>query len=137
MLTVVAHQDRDVARRLAAGGVALSGRWSVMQGGAGTADLDQRTRAEFEAARSEYDMTRHGEAGTSQAAAVSDDLIDRFGIAGPPDYCVERLRQVAELGFDRLVFHTRVRGASPAEQDVTTAMLIKEVLPGLRGSGRR
>lgn len=134
MLTVVPHPDRDVARRLAAGGVALSSRWSVMQGTAGTADVDSRTRAEFEASRASYDMVRHGETGTSHAAAVSQDLIDRYGIAGPPDYCVERLRQVAELGLDRLMFHSRVRGASPAEQEITTKLLLEEVIPRLRAS---
>lgn len=132
MLTVVPHPDRDVARRLAAGGVALSSRWSVMQGGAGVSDVDSRTRAEFEASRSSYDMMRHGETGTSQAAAVSESLIDRYGIAGPPGYCVERLRQVRELGIDRLVFSSRIRGASPAEQEITTKLLLNEVVPGLR-----
>ena len=133
-LTVVAHPDRDVARRLAAGGVAQSGRWSVMQAGPEVMGVDSATRASFEATRTSYDMTRHGEIGTSHAAAVSDDLAERFAIAGPPDYCVERLLRVAGLGFDRLVFSTRIRGADPAEQDVTTRFLLREVLPVLRAS---
>lgn len=136
MLTVVAHPDRDIARRLAAGGVANSSRWSVLQAGPDLMGLDARTRAGFEATRACYDMTRHGEVGTSHAAAVSDDLVDRFGIAGPPEYCVERLLQVQKLGFDRLVFHLRVRGASPAEQETTTRLMLEEVLPNLRASSR-
>lgn len=132
MVTVVPHPDRDVARRLAAGGVALAGRWSVMQGHAGVSDVDARTRAEFDASRSSYDMVHHGETGTSQAAAVSDSLIDRYGIAGTPDYCVERLRELRDLGMDRLVFHSRVRGASPSEQEITTRLLLDEVIPALK-----
>jgi 5,10-methylenetetrahydromethanopterin reductase len=134
LLTVVPHPDPAVARRLAAGGVALSSRWSVMQKGAGAADVDPGTRAEFEAARSSYDMVRHGETGTSQAAVLSDALIDRHGIAGRPDHCIERLRQVQALGLDRLVVNTRIRGASPAEQEVTTKLLLSEIVPGLRAS---
>jgi 5,10-methylenetetrahydromethanopterin reductase len=132
MVTVVPHPDQGVARRLAAGGVALSSRWSVMQGQDGVSDVDAATRGEFEASRSSYDMVRHGETGTSQAAAVSDSLIDRYGIAGTPDYCVERLRELGKLGIDRLMFHSRVRGASPAEQEITTRLLTEEVLPALR-----
>jgi 5,10-methylenetetrahydromethanopterin reductase len=134
MVTVVPHPDPDVARRLAAGGVALSSRWSVMQGQAGVSDVDAATRGEFEASRSSYDMVRHGETGTSQAAAVSDSLIDRYGIAGTPDYCVERLRQLGKLGIDRLMFHSRVRGASPDEQEITTRLLLEEVVPALRAA---
>jgi 5,10-methylenetetrahydromethanopterin reductase len=105
-----------------------------MQGQAGVSDVDAATRGEFEASRSSYDMVRHGETGTSQAAAVSDSLIDRYGIAGTPDYCVERLRQLGKLGIDRLMFHSRVRGASPDEQEITTRLLLEEVVPALRAA---
>lgn len=133
MVTVVAHPEYDVARRLAAGGVALAGRWSVMQAGQSVVGIDGRTREEFEKAYTSYDMTHHAETGTSQALAVSNEVIDRFGIAGPPEYCVKRLRELMELGLDRVVFSTRIRGATPEEQAVVTRLLLREVLPSLKG----
>lgn len=129
MVTVVPHADRAQARRLAAGGVALAGRWSVMQSRDRLAGVDERTRAQLEVARTSYDMTHHGENHSSHAAAMSDELIDRFAIAGPPDYCVERLTELKALGLDRIVFATRIRGANEREQAEVAHLLLTEVLP--------
>ena len=92
---------------------------------------DDRTRAQFLAARASYDMTRHMESGTSHAAAVTPELIDRFGIAGPPDYCVERIRAVQRLGFDRLVIPGQLMGGDHS-QDLARKLLLEEVLPNIR-----
>lgn len=131
LLNVVVHPDRDEARRLIAGSVASMGRWSVMQS-RGTASVpDERARAEFLAARAAYDMTHHMESGTSHAAAITPELIDRFGIAGPPDECIERIRAVQALGFDRLVIPGQLMGNAPS-QEVARRLLLDEVLPNIR-----
>lgn len=135
LVTVVPHRDREVARRLAAGGVASTGRYTVMQSSTAS-HLDAQTREQLVAARDSYDMTRHGESGTSQAAAMSDEVVDRLAIAGPPDYCVKRLREIMALGLDRIVFNTRVRGASEAEQAVISRLVLNEVVPNLRDAER-
>jgi 5,10-methylenetetrahydromethanopterin reductase len=131
LLNVVVHPDRDVARQMIAGAVASMGRWSVMQSRGKAAVPDERTRAEFQAARASYDMTRHMESGTSHAAAVTPELIDRFGIAGPPEYCVERIREVQALGFDRLVIPGQLAGRGPV-QELSRRLLHEEVLPSIR-----
>jgi 5,10-methylenetetrahydromethanopterin reductase len=130
LLNVVPHPDREVARRLVAGPVASMGRWSVMQS-RGAAVADERTRAELLAARAAYDMTHHMESGTSHAAAVSPELIDRLGIAGPPEECVERIRAVRDLGFNRLVISGQLLGGDPA-RDLVRRLLVDEVLPNIR-----
>ena len=131
LLNVVVHPDRDVAREMIAGAVASMGRWSVMQS-RGTASVpDAQARAEFLAARASYDMTRHMESGTSHAAAVTPELIDRFGIAGPPEYCIERIREVQKLGFDRLVIPGQLMGGDP-DREVARHLLLEEVLPNIR-----
>ncbi|MGE0541786.1 MAG: LLM class flavin-dependent oxidoreductase [Dehalococcoidia bacterium] len=131
LLTVVAHPDREEARRLIAGTVASMGRWSVMQS-PGTATVsDAATRAEFLAARASYDMTHHMESGTSHAAAVSPELIDRFGIAGPPDECIDRIRAVQQLGFDRVVVSGQLMGGDPT-RDLARQLFQEEVLPNIR-----
>ncbi len=131
VLNVVVHPDRDVAREMIAGAVASSGRWSVMQSRGTAAVRDDNDRAEFLAARASYDMTRHMESGSSHAAAVSTELIDRFGIAGPPDYCVERIREVQRLGFDRLVLPGQLAAGDP-DRELARTLLVKEVLPHIR-----
>jgi 5,10-methylenetetrahydromethanopterin reductase len=131
LLNVVVHPDRDEARRMIAGAVASMGRWSVMQSRGTRAVPDAQTRAEFLAARAAYDMTRHMESGASHAAAVTPALIDRYGIAGPPDYCIERMRAVQALGFDRLVIPGQLMGSGPA-QDLARRLLVDEVLPNIR-----
>jgi 5,10-methylenetetrahydromethanopterin reductase len=136
MVTVVPHQDAAVARRLAAGGVALAGRWSVMQSRKPIAGVDEQTRAQFDMARTSYDMTRHAETHSSHAASMNDELVDRFGIAGPPDHCIDRLRGLMSLGLDRIVFNTRIRGATEEEQADVTHLMLNEVLPNISGRAR-
>ena len=130
-LNVVVHPDRDEARRLAAGGVAMMARWSVMRN-QGEAMADERVREQFLTVRSAYDMTHHGgETGTSHAAAVTAETIDRFGIAGPPDECIERIREVMKLGFDRIVLPAPLLGGEPS-RELGLKLLVEEVLPNLR-----
>lgn len=131
LLNVVVHPDRDEARRLIAGSVASMARWSVMQSRGTAAVPDAPVRAEFLAARAAYDMTRHGESGASDAAALTPELIDRFGIAGPPDYCIDRIRELKKLGFDRLVIPGQLMGGEPS-REVARKLLLEEVLPNVR-----
>jgi 5,10-methylenetetrahydromethanopterin reductase len=116
--------------------VALAGRWSVMQSRTPIAGLDEQTRAQFDTARTTYDMTRHGETHSSHAASMNDDLVDRFAIAGPPDHCIERLRELMSLGLHRIVFNTRIRGATEKEQADVTHLMLNEVLPNVSGRDR-
>jgi 5,10-methylenetetrahydromethanopterin reductase len=130
-LPVVVHPDRDEARRLAAGGVAMMARWSVMRN-QGEAIADEQVREQFLKVRSAYDMTHHGgETGTTHAAAVTTETIDRFAIAGPPDYCVERIREVLKLGFDRVLLPAPLMAGEPSRQ-LGLKLLLEEVIPNLR-----
>ena len=44
-------------------------------------------------------------------AAVSDDMIDATSIAGPPDYCRERLEAYRQSGVDLPIISPFARGA--------------------------
>jgi 5,10-methylenetetrahydromethanopterin reductase len=100
-----------------------------MQSSRPLAGVDDRTRAQLEVARTSYDMTKHGENHSSHAESVDADLVERFGIAGPPEHCVARLTELKALGLDRIVFNTRIRGASEREQADAARLLLTEVLP--------
>ena len=49
--------------------------------------------------------------------AGADDLIDQFAIAGPAEYCAERLREIAALGIGRIYIGTRAVGVDLDERN--------------------
>jgi 5,10-methylenetetrahydromethanopterin reductase len=62
--------------------------------------------------------------------AGADELIDRFAIAGPPEYCAERLREIVDLGISRVFIGTRAVGVDLDESN--SDRVGREVLPLLR-----
>ncbi|HLY82939.1 MAG TPA: LLM class flavin-dependent oxidoreductase, partial [Acidimicrobiales bacterium] len=128
---VVVHPDRAKARALAAGGVASFARFSVMHGSV-MGPVDDAQRPALEAIHAAYDMTNHFAHGSSQSAAVTDEIIDSFGIAGPPSYCIERLAELAEVGVSRIVIQAGIAGPYSDEMRTSRRLLVDEVLPALR-----
>jgi probable F420-dependent oxidoreductase len=51
--------------------------------------------------RAGYDYQKHAEVGSSNAAFVSDDVVDRFCIVGPPEEQCRRLAELAAIGVDQ------------------------------------
>jgi 5,10-methylenetetrahydromethanopterin reductase len=131
-VNVVAHPDITVARELASGGVATFARFSVMHGAvSGPADPDQRDT--LTAVHDAYDMTRHTQVGSPQAATLTTNFIDRFGIVGDPDACVARLEELSALGLDKLIVTGPTLGADPGEARAARERFAADVLPALRG----
>jgi 5,10-methylenetetrahydromethanopterin reductase len=62
--------------------------------------------------------------------AGADELIDQFAIAGPADYCAERLQEIADLGISRIYIGTRAVGVDLAERNADR--IGREVLPLVR-----
>jgi 5,10-methylenetetrahydromethanopterin reductase len=129
-VNVVAHPDVAVARELASGGVATFARFSVMHGTvSGPADADQRDA--LAAVHDAYDMTRHTQVGSPQAATLTPEFIDRFGIVGEPDDCVARLAELVGLGLDKLIVTGPTLGADANEARAARERFAAEVLPAL------
>ena len=130
-VNVVAHPDVAVARQLASGGVATFARFSVMHGTvSGPAEPDERDA--YAAVHDAYDMTRHTQVGSPQAGTLTPEFIDRFGVVGTPETCVRRLRELLELGLDKLIVTGPTLGADPAEARAALERFASEVLPALR-----
>lgn len=51
--------------------------------------------------RAGYDYQKHAEVGSSNAAFVSDEVVDRFCIVGPPEEQRRRLEELAAVGVDQ------------------------------------
>lgn len=62
--------------------------------------------------------------------AQIDELIDSFAIAGEADYCADRLRQIIEIGFERIYIGTR--GVGIDIEETNTRRIGRDVLSRLR-----
>jgi 5,10-methylenetetrahydromethanopterin reductase len=130
-VNVIAHPDTAVARRIGAGGFATFARFSAMDGTV-RSPIDAASERVLHDVHDRYDMNQHTRAGSPQAARLTDEFIDRFGIVGPAAHCVARLRELATLGVDRFIV---VGPSIDAEQDearLAQKMFVGEVLPAIK-----
>lgn len=128
---VVVHEDRDRARELIGGGVASFARFSVMHGKVSGPIADSQRDA-LEAVHDRYDMRAHFTHGSPQSRGMPDELVDAFGIAGPPSYCADRLGALTELGLEKLILMSGGVGMDREAGRQSRRLLVDEVLPKLR-----
>ncbi len=60
---------------------------------------------DYVAARAGYDYNEHGRAGSSHAAFVPDDVVDRFCVLGEPADHVAKLLRLADLGVTQFALY--------------------------------
>jgi 5,10-methylenetetrahydromethanopterin reductase len=125
------HPDRAVARRLISGGVASYARFSVMHGTV-AGPVDEAQRQSLEAVHGSYDMNAHFTHDSPQSKALTDDVIDTFGIAGPPTYCIERIQELVELGLGRVFVMGGGIGLDRDEARASHARFVDEVMGAVR-----
>ena len=126
----VCHPEIDVARDLARGGLATFARFSVMHGNV-QGPASSQTEDTLKAMHGVYDMRMHTRGDARQARMLAPEFIDRFAVVGPPDRCVERLRELAGLGLDKLFLATNFTLRDETGL-AAIALAAKEVLPALR-----
>jgi 5,10-methylenetetrahydromethanopterin reductase len=131
-LNVVAHPDPGVAVKLAAIGVTTFSRFSAMHGKV-TSPMRGDDTAEVERLVAAYDLGNHGDPAADHRTAVSDEYISRFGIAGPVEHCVSRLREIQQVGVDRVVL-LELGSASDQQVIDSRAALLGEVIPAVRAT---
>ena len=61
------------------------------------------------------------------------EFVDRFAIVGPPEECIRRIREVIDLGIDRIVINGPTVDAVEDETKLAADLMIKEVLPVFSG----
>jgi 5,10-methylenetetrahydromethanopterin reductase len=126
-VNLVCHRDRAVARDLVRGGLTTFARFSVMHGTiAGPAD--EPSRVVLERLHDGYDMRSHTRGDSAQARLLDDDFVDRYAIAGPPDYCLERLAELHALGIDKVVVSGPTAGTDRAAARAAMALLDEAVV---------
>ncbi len=77
--------------------------------------------------REGYDYLHHAEVGSSNAAFVTDDIVDRFGIVGDAAAHIAKLRVLADAGVDQ--FNLYLMNGNEEEQ---LEIYGREVIPALR-----
>lgn len=80
-----------------------------------------------------YEEAGHGLRTARHAAVLPDAFLDRFTVVGPAGHCAERLRELVELGLDRLIVVPASRDADPELVAASNRSLAEDVLPRLRG----
>ncbi len=132
-VNVVAHRDAARARNMVRGTVASFAHFSGMSPGAGEL-MPREDHAIVEDINRRYDMSGHLRCDAGHVSAMDDAFVDRFGIAGSPAYCAERLQELVGLGLDHLVLVGP--GPDVAVSDVADAWMLlgTEVMPALKSA---
>jgi len=80
--------------------------------------------------RQGYDYQHHAEVGSSNAAFVGDEVVDRFSVIGPVDAHVAKLRALAEAGVDQFNIYLM-----NGDEEETLDVYGREIIPHLAGVG--
>jgi 5,10-methylenetetrahydromethanopterin reductase len=130
-VNVVPHDDREVAHELIKAVLAVYARFSGMPGHP-VELLDPADASVITALAEQYDGSRHARSDAPHTRLLDERFVERFGVAGPPEYCVERLAGLVALGLDRLAIVGPARDQSPDRAAESRHLLVDVVLPGLR-----
>ncbi len=125
----VVHDDPAVAREMVRGSAAIFARF-VSEGP--TEDLPDHDRATIQRLAAAYDERSHGLASADHATLLPDDFLERFTVVGPPEHCVERLRDLLARGLERIVAVPASRDADPDAVSASNERFAREVLPAVR-----
>ena len=132
-VNVVPGDDLDTCRRAIVGGLATFAHFSSFSGRAaeGTPDQDAAT---VERLHREYDRGHHTQAAASHTALLDAGFIDRWGVIGPAERCVDRLQELVDAGAHRFVL---VGPSADSDRDVISRarrIVTGEVMPALRSA---
>lgn len=127
-VNLVCHPDVAAARLLVRGGLTTFARFSVMHGPT-AGPVSESERSVLERLHAGYDMKSHTRSDSQQAELMSDDFVDRFAIAGPPELCIECLEELRALGMDKLVITGPTAGSDPEQARKAMALLDEQVVP--------
>lgn len=131
-INCAAHPDISVARRLVRGGLTTFARFNVMHGQTAGPWSEAALKA-LHTLRQAYDMNKHTRGDSAQAATLTDDFIDHFAVVDTAAQCIERLKALAGLGLDKLVFGGRIGLSAENEAREAIDLMERDVLPAVRG----
>ena len=125
------HPDMETARDMARGNLTVFARFAVMHGRT-SGPLSERSREVMQKLRRAYDMHRHTQGDSAQAALLTPDFIEEYAAVGSPEQVFERLARLRDLGLDKIVVNGNWRGARGGDGALARRLVETEVLPALR-----
>jgi 5,10-methylenetetrahydromethanopterin reductase len=126
-LNVVCHPHLDVARDLLSE-LDTFARFSAMHGKT-FGPVSRREQEVLTGIRQSYDMFDDG----SDHFRPPVEFVDRFAIVGPPDTCIERIEELADLGIEKVVVIGPTVGEQTGEAARASELMAREVLPAFSG----
>lgn len=121
-LSVACHPDVEVARTFVPE-LEAAARFCNMHGKT-NGPVTQQDQEVLTAVHRSYDVRDH-----SSSTVLPAEFVDRYAIVGPPEDCIRRIGQVAEMGFERLVILGPTVDAAEGEKKLAADLMVKEVLP--------
>jgi probable F420-dependent oxidoreductase len=82
--------------------------------------------------REGYDYLHHAEVGSSNAAFVTDEIVDRFCVLGSAEDHVAKLRALEAAGVDQFNLYLM-----NGDEEAQLELYGREVIPAMRGGARR
>ncbi len=129
---VLVHPDAAYARRFIRGSIAPIARFSAMSRTASEGIASAEDRAIVKEIGRVYDMAGHGHAEASHINVITDSFVDRWAVAGPSEYCIDRLAELVGTGLDSIVIGLSTRGMDNTEVGQAWTRFAHEVMPALR-----
>lgn len=128
-VAVTEGSDGARERELVVPFVAVGSRFRVMDR-AVRGHTSDKERAVLEGMIDTYDISQHAQGGQGRGG-LDEDYIANYTIIGEPDYCLERLGALADLGVDRFVLSHST--PDQPEHDEMRSRLVRHILPTMQG----
>ena len=129
-IPTVVHDDSEVALSIGSAGLSLFARFSNMYGEI-VGPVTEYQRDVLTKIHDSYDMHGHAREGSPQSAQVTQEFAGSFGIFGPPDYCVQRLGELIELGVTQFFIPGATLDPSHPDSECSERF-VGEVMPQLK-----
>lgn len=129
---VVPHHEPVEARAMAEGGLTTFARFCVMHGRV-TGPVSDEQRAVFEQIHASYNMNQHTRTGSDQTGVLTPAFIDDFAAVGTPDRVVDKLREIAGLGIEKVIVSGPSSGSDRERAAESHRLMTDVVIPALKG----
>ena len=126
------HPDMEIAQDMVRGNLTVFARFAVMHGQT-SGPLSDDSRDVMQRLSRAYDMHKHTQDDSAQAAVLTPEFIREYAAVGSPEQVLERLVRLRDLGLDKIVVNGNWRHAKGGAGPVARQLIETEVLPALRG----
>lgn len=127
-INAVCHPNIETARDLAKGGLTTFARFAVMHGKV-SGPVSPAMEKAMHTLRAAYDMNKHTDGDSAQAATLTPEFIDAYAIVGPPELCLKKFEALSKLGLDKIAASGGLAMHKTPEGQDARALMAAEVLP--------